>query len=358
MQRNGQPPHPGPLPEVAGARRFNLGVFTRLVDRVSPPEIYSRALELYEHAEALGFDSAWIAQHHAHFDGGLPSPLVFLASVAARTRRLTLTTGIITLPLEDPLRLAEDAAVLDVLSGGRLELGFGSGANATVFAIFGKRMDDRQHEYDQAFARVRQALAGEPLIPGGPTLFPPAPRLLDTLWEAAMSLGSATRAGQHGTRLLLARTAPRSAETDSMSLGEVQQAFVDAYLEHYGGAEQPPRIGLSRSIYVAPSRAEALADAEVGMRRHAEVVAQRTGQRLDLSTEELLRRQDVHIGTPDDVVASLRADPLLARATDLVLQVHPVDPPPDKTLRSLEMIARDVAPALGWRPAGRTAVST
>jgi putative FMN-dependent luciferase-like monooxygenase len=340
MQRNGQHDKP-----------FNLGVFTRLVDRVSPPEIYARGLELFERAEALGFDSAWIAQHHAHFDGGLPSPLVFLAAAAARTTRITFTTGIITLPLEDPLRLAEDAAVLDVLCGGRLELGFGSGANATVFSIFGKHLEDRQQGYDQAFARVRSALAGETLIEGGPTLFPPAPRLIESMWEASMSLPSAIRAGEHGTRLLLARTAPRTAETEGLSLGQVQQAFVDAYLEHYAGTEQPPRIGLSRSIYVASSRAEAVADAEAGMRRHAEVIAQRTGQRLELSTEELLRRQDVHIGTIDDVVASLRADPLLARASDLVLQVHPVDPPPDKTLRSLELIATHVAPALGWRPA-------
>jgi putative FMN-dependent luciferase-like monooxygenase len=340
MQRNGQHDKP-----------FNLGVFTRLVDRVGPPEIYARAFELFERAEDLGFDSAWIAQHHAHFDGGLPSPLVFLAMAAARTRRITFTTGIITLPLEDPLRLAEDAAVLDVLCGGRLELGFGSGANATVFALFGKQLDERARDYDRAFERMRDALNGQPLIPGGPTLFPPAPRLVETMWEAAMSLASAIRAGEHGTRLLLARTAPRTAETEGVPLGEVQRAFVDAYLEHYTGAEQPPRIGLSRSIYVSHSRAEAVADAEVGMRRHAEVLAQRTGQRLDLSTEELLRRQDVHIGTPDDVVASLRADPLLARATDLVLQVHPVDPPPDRTLRSLELIATHVAPALGWRPA-------
>ena len=58
-----------------------------------------------------------------------------------------------------------------------------------------------------------------------------------------------------------------------------------------------------------------------------------------------------HIGSPDDMIASLRADALLPRATDLILQVHPVDPPHDKTLRSLELIATEVAPALGWRPA-------
>jgi alkanesulfonate monooxygenase SsuD/methylene tetrahydromethanopterin reductase-like flavin-dependent oxidoreductase (luciferase family) len=116
------------------------------------------------------------------------------------------------------------------------------------------------------------------------------------------------------------------------------------------GTERPPRIGLSRSIYVAPTRAEALADAEPGIRRHAEILAQRTGQRSDLSVEALLARADVHIGTPADVIASLRADSLLARATDLILQVHPIDPSPEKTLRSLELIAAEVAPALGWRP--------
>jgi putative FMN-dependent luciferase-like monooxygenase len=332
---------------------FNLGVFTRLVDRVSPPEIYSRALELFERAEDLGFDSAWVAQHHAHFDGGLPSPLVFLSAAAVRASRMTLTTGIITLPLEQPLRLAEDAAVLDALCGGRLELGFGSGANATVFGLFDKRMDERARDYDEAFEAVRRALLGQPLMPDGPSMFPSAPRLVGTMWEAAMSLSSAARAGEHGTRLLLARTAPRGDDSLGLPLGEVQRPFVDAYLEQYAGVEDPPRIGLSRSVYVAPSRAEAVADAEAGMRRHAEVLAQRTGQRLDLSTEELLQRQDVHIGTPDEVAASLRADPLLACATDLVLQVHPVDPPHPKTLRSLELIATQVAPALGWRPATR-----
>lgn len=329
---------------------FRLGVFTRLVDRVAPSEIYARGLNLIEHAEQLGFDTAWIAQHHAHFEGGLPSPLVFLAAAAQRTRRITLATGIITLPLEQPLRLAEDAAVLDVLSGGRFELGFGSGANEVVFSILGQRFAERQENYDRAYAEVTRALAGEPLMPDGPTLFPTAPRLLSTMWEAAMSIGSSVRAGEHGTRLLLARTNARTPETEGMHLGEVQRAYVDAYLSHYRGSEEPPRIGLSRSAYVAPTRAEAFADAEIGMRRHAEVLAKRTGQRLDLSTEELLRRQDVHIGTPSDVVESLRADPLLQQATDLILQVHPVDPPHEKTLQSFAMIATEVAPALGRHP--------
>jgi putative FMN-dependent luciferase-like monooxygenase len=329
---------------------FRLGVFTRMVDREAPPEIYGRGLELIETAERLGFDSAWIAQHHAHVEGGLPSPLVFLAAAAARTRRLVLATGIITLPLEQPLRLAEDAAVLDALSGGRLELGFGTGGNTLVFSLFERDYQQRHQDYERTFKALRDALAGTPLVPGGPALFPPAPHLVGSMWEAAMSMPSAVRAAEHGTRLLLARTALRTPDTQAQSLGEVQAPFVDTYVSRYTGTERPPRIGLSRSIYVAETRAEALADAEPGIRRHAAVLAQRSGLRTDLSVEELLARQDVHLGTPDEVVASLRADPLLARSTDLILQVHPVDPPPDKTLRSLELIATRVAPALGWKP--------
>ena len=84
--------------------------------------------EQIAHAEALGFDSAWVAQHHFHeLEGGLPSPVVFLAHVAARTRRIRLGTGIVTLPMENAVRVAEDAIVLDLLSGGRLELGVGTG---------------------------------------------------------------------------------------------------------------------------------------------------------------------------------------------------------------------------------------
>src|SRR5579884_1750889 len=135
---------------------FRLGVFSRLVDQVAPAEIYARGLTLFQTAEELGFDSAWVAQHHAHMDGGLPSPLVFLSAVAARTRRIALATGIITLPLEQPIRLAEDAAVLDALSGGRLELGFGSGGNEVTFALFGQKLDERQQAYDRAFAAVRE----------------------------------------------------------------------------------------------------------------------------------------------------------------------------------------------------------
>jgi putative FMN-dependent luciferase-like monooxygenase len=336
---------------------FRLGVFTRLVDEVSPAQIYARGLNLFETAEDLGFDTGWVAQHHAHKDGGLPAPLVFLTAAAARTKRLRLATGIITLPLENPLRLAEDAAVLDILSDGRLELGFGTGGNDVVFAMFGRTLDNRQNDYQQAFTIVQDALAGKELTPNGPVLFPPAERLSKSLWEATFSAAGATRIAQHGSGLLLARTtmpSPTSGGDASDShrpLGDLQLPLVEAYLEHWTSTEATPRIGLSRSIYVAESRAAALADAEAGIRRYAHVIAQRNGLSGDLTVEELLTSAHVHIGSPQDVIASLQGDRLLAVATDLILQVHPVDPSHEQTLRSLNLIAAEVAPALGWRAA-------
>lgn len=95
-----------------------LGFFTRLLEDAPAAQRYRFALEQIQAAEAHGFDSAWVAQHHfSATEGGLPSPLVFLAHAAAQTSRIRLGTAIITLPMENGVRVAEDAAVTDVLSG-------------------------------------------------------------------------------------------------------------------------------------------------------------------------------------------------------------------------------------------------
>ena len=116
-----------------------LGFFTRLLDQATAGERYRLATEQIVHAERHGFDSAWVAQHHFDgHEGGLPAPFVFLAHVAARTSRIRLGTGIVTLPLDEPVRVAEDAAVFDLISNGRLELGLGSGGTPSAFAGFGR----------------------------------------------------------------------------------------------------------------------------------------------------------------------------------------------------------------------------
>lgn len=123
---------------------MRLGYLTHVTGD-DPVRAYRETVELAVQAEELGYDSFWVAQHHdGHLGGRLPSPLVLLAAAAERTRLIRLGTSAVALPLEDPRRLAEDAAVLDALSGGRLELGIGVGADPTASQRFGRHHDDRR----------------------------------------------------------------------------------------------------------------------------------------------------------------------------------------------------------------------
>ena len=325
-----------------------LGFFTRLLDDVSPGERYRLASEQIVHAERHGFDAAWVAQHHFnHDEGGLPSPFVYLSHVAAQTSRIRLGTGIVTLPLEAPLRVAEDAVVFDLLSGGRLELGVGSGGTASSFTAFGLDSAQRGPIHGANLAIVRAAFAGGD-VGGGNRLYPQGKPLLNRIWQATFSVEGGQRAGAAGDGLMLSRTQPRSTERPDASLAELQLPIIEAYLAALP-AEVEPRILASRTLFVADERSTALEWADIGLRRVAEKFAASghgiTGDRL----EDLIRRLDTHVGTVEDVIDTLAADATLERVTDISFQVHSVDPPHALILRSLELIAGSVAPALGWR---------
>lgn len=329
---------------------LRLGFFTRLLDEGSAAERYRLALAQIRHAEACGFDSAWVAQHHFHeAEGGLPSPFVLLAQVAALTSRIRLGTGIVTLPLELPIRVAEDATVLDLISGGRLELGVGSGGNPEAFAAFGLEDADRRQVFAGKLQELVDALASKALK-GGDHLYPANPSLLQRLWYATFSVDGARAAGKLGAGLLLSRTQPRTRDAPDALLADIQDPMVDAYLAALPTGTAP-RILASRSVFAADRRDEALRFAAVGLRRHHErLAALGRMPATALPVEEMIRRQDVHIGTVDEVVASLRADRVMDRATELAVQVHSVDPPHAHVLRSIELVAQGVAPAFGWRP--------
>lgn len=318
-----------------------------MLDDASAGERYRLATEQILHAEAHGFDTAWVAQHHFHAaEGGLPSPLVFLASVAARTRRIRLGTGIVTLPLENPVRVAEDAAVLDLISNGRLEFGVGTGGTPSSFTAFGQESDRRAEVFAQHLARVREAWAGREL-PGGDRLYPTAPQLSGRVWQASFSVGGGTRAGLAGDGLMLSRTQPRQADAPHAPLADLQLPVIEAYLAALPEG-RAPRIAGSRSVFVADDRVVARRLAEDGLRRSWARQAGPASTGAYPTLDELIARQDVHVGTPDEVIASLRADHTLQHVTDLVCQVHSVDPPHAHILRSIELIAAEVAPALGW----------
>ncbi len=325
-----------------------LGFFTRLLDKASADERYRHAAEQIIHAERNGFDTAWVAQHHFHeAEGGLPSPLVFLSHVAARTSRIRLGTGIITLPLENPIRAAEDAVVLDRLSGGRLEVGVGTGGTPSSFKAFGHDSANRTEIFERYLAIVKDAWNGKPLE-GGDSLYPVEPSLNDRVWQATFSHWGGARAGRAGDGLMLSRTQPRPKDNPQASLSDIQHPIVDAYLEALPEGREP-RIMASRTLFVADRRDEALKLAEQGLRK---VVAHFTEKGHIVpsdSLSDIIVALDSHVGTPDDVIESLSRDTALARATDIVFQVHSIDPPHPYILRSIELIADEVAPALGWQ---------
>ena len=327
-------------------KRF--GFFTRLLDQVNPGERYRLALEQIVHAERCGFESAWVAQHHfLETEGGLPSPFVFLAQVAARTSGIRIGTGVITLPLEHPLRVAEDAAVLDLMSGGRLEMGVGPGGNPSAFAPFGHDNADRTAIFENYLKIVLAAWRGEDLAAGS-RLYPPAPQLIDRVWQATFSASGGRRAGLAGDGLMLSRTQPRPSAVPRPTLAEIQNPIIDAYLAALPPG-RAPRIMASRSVFVADDREAARQYALQGLRRFGEHMRAMGNPAPQGTLDELLVAHDAHLGTPDEVIASLRADRTLDRATDIVVQVHAMDPPHELILRSIELVAEQVAPALGWQ---------
>ncbi|WP_158747800.1 putative FMN-dependent luciferase-like monooxygenase [Acidisphaera sp. L21] len=329
---------------------LKLGFFTRLLDEAPASERYKLGLEQIVHAERLGYDTAWVAQHHFHeAEGGLPAPTAFLAYAAARTSRIRLATGIITLPLELPLRVAEDTAVLDMLADGRLEVGVGPGGNHSAFTAFGRDPADRATLMTDHLALIKRAWTGGELQ-GGDRLYPTNPSLVDRVWQATFTVEGGRRAGADGDGLLLSRTQPRPKDNPAATITEIQAPILDAYYAALPPG-RAPRVLASRSVFVADDRASALRLAEIGLRRNRARLGLPPGGTL----AEWLTAANSHVGTPNDVIDSLAADTTLQRATELAVQVHSIDPPHALTLRSLELVAEQVAPALGW--AGPRAVA-
>jgi probable F420-dependent oxidoreductase len=153
--------------------RVGIGLFTAQIPAGSHRTFgreYRDTLELVRLAERLGFDSAWVSEHHGSSDGYLPSQLALLAAFAAVTERIELGTGVILAPMHDPLRLAEDAAVVDQLSGGRLILGLGNGWREEEFRMFGSPRAERGARTEETVEVLRRAWTGRRFSFEGRTL--------------------------------------------------------------------------------------------------------------------------------------------------------------------------------------------
>src|SRR5699024_5855759 len=147
-----------PTARTTGPR---LGIFTRLLEDGPADRRYRFALEQIAAAARFGLRTAWVAQHrYSPASGGLPSPLVFPFHAAAPSIPLSFGTAIISLPMENAVRVAEDAAVLDALSDGRLEISLGSGGNPKSFPAFGTSFDERREVFADKLATLRTLVSG------------------------------------------------------------------------------------------------------------------------------------------------------------------------------------------------------
>jgi alkanesulfonate monooxygenase SsuD/methylene tetrahydromethanopterin reductase-like flavin-dependent oxidoreductase (luciferase family) len=162
-----------------------------------PSRLYGFTLELCEEAERLGAHSLWFSEHHGFEDGYLPQPLTFAAAAAARTARVRVGTGILVAPLRKTAQLAEEAAVTDLISAGRLELGLGAGYRVPEFELFGADIAERYRTLDQQVSELRRLWS-----PGGLTPAPAQERL--PVWLGYQGPQGARRAGRMGEGLLAA----------------------------------------------------------------------------------------------------------------------------------------------------------
>ncbi len=329
-------------------------------------EVYVSGLEQMLAAEALGYTSVWIAEHHFNDYGLCPSPPVLASFVAARTTTLRLGMGVSLLPLHHPVDLAEQLAVLDVVSGGRLDVGIGRGGTLQDYQTFQSDRGDSRARVEEGIALMRGAWGGAPFDFHGrfhsaerlrvrprPTQRPHPP-----LFIAANSEDSVLSAARLGLPTLSSFFVP---------VGELQKRHL-VYREAGLAAGRPlseieeleRRSWGMRVVHVAPDHDEALRAIEapfMGYQRRMSILrSDATGGSVPGSFDRsLLRLREFReyladgwalVGTPDEVRDDLQK---FREATGyervlLVMALPGLDT--GRALRSMRLFAEEVAPAM------------
>ena len=230
----------------------------------SAQDVYDYQLEIIELLEELGFDGVWVAEHHFREYGVVPSIFNLLSFLASRTERLRLGSGIVVLPLHNPIHIAEEAAMVDLLSGGRLQLGIGRGYQSIEFESFGLDLAEARDRFNEALDMIIGLwteedfhFAGKFYATGNAiTLMPkPVQRPHPPLHVAAVSPETVELYAARGLPILADPAAPfrkiaRAAETWHTT---AKEHGIDV-----GAAE----LVATRSVYVAPTIEQARADQE------------------------------------------------------------------------------------------------
>ncbi|GCE29989.1 luciferase [Dictyobacter alpinus] len=325
--------------------RFSLFYNFDILPGKSVPELYREIEAQAVAADALGFDAIWLAEHHFDLYGRMPDPLLYLARISAITRQIGLGTAIIEAPHYNPLRLAEDAGLLDILSNGRLRLGVGSGgANKPVeFAHFRIPIEQKSARTLEVIEILRQAFdtgridfEGEYYQYKGVEIQPrPVQNARQLLWLAAGN-GTPEVAGELGCHLLVPRVGPVSRH----------QQIIRRYQETLG--RKSGFVSVLRFVYAAETEREAQEQTRRTITRYAKYDCgiDWNGHTDTQEYLDLLNRLHAVIGTPDQIIGRLQQWQQEMPFEEVMCQLYAAGMQHEDSLRSLRLLGSEVLPRL------------
>ncbi|HKP08292.1 MAG TPA: LLM class flavin-dependent oxidoreductase [Microbacterium sp.] len=333
----------------------SLGFLTiGLFERDAPGAGHEATLAIIERAESLGFDSAWLRNRHLQY--GISSPVAVLAAASQRTSRIRLGTAVIPLGYENPFRLAEDLATVDVLTGGRLEPGFSVGPPRRLDDIAPALYPDTAEQEDfgyERLARLRRLLAGEQVSAFSgregieefsERIEPHAPGLSDRLWYGAASPDSTIWAAQNGFHLL---TSSVIQSVHTHDFDTEQHAQIQLYREHH---PDPARARVSQGLVVIPTDS-ATSEQRERYVAYAHSRAARVG--VPHGPRNFLFAADI-VGTSEQIAETLAANRAFGDVDEVAFAL-PFTFEPDDYAQILEDLAGRLAPLLGWTGAANAA---
>jgi len=312
---------------------------------------YLQTVELAVAAEELGIDGAYIRVHH--FAPQLASPFPLLAAMGAKTSRIELGTGVIDMRYENPLYMAEEAAITDLLSGERLQLGISRGSPETALRgseSFGYVPAEGETDADLARSHTevfRAAIAGAGVANANPQMTgrtgalavtPQSPGLGDRIWWGSGTRQTARWTAEQGMNLM---SSTLLSEDTGVPFDELQAEQIAIYRDAWraAGWDRTPRVSVSRSVLPITDDRDRMYFG--GM---AEEGSEDQVGRLDGT---LARFGKTYVGSPEHLAAELAKDAAVREADTLLLTV-PNQLGVDYNAHLLETIALHVAPAIGW----------
>jgi alkanesulfonate monooxygenase SsuD/methylene tetrahydromethanopterin reductase-like flavin-dependent oxidoreductase (luciferase family) len=329
-----------------------LGFLTiGLFDEADPYRGHEATLRIIELGERLGFDSAWV--RHRHFQFGISSPVALLAAATQRTARIGLGTAVIPLGWENPLRLAEDLATVDILSQGRLNPGVSVGPPTHWEHVKDVLYPDTAETEDFSYQRVQRLMelvrgkraSGFTGIEGievySNRVQPHSPGLGRRMWYGGGSVRSAEWAGEHGVNFLVSNVV--KAER-SETFADIQLSHIQAFRARHPDGDA---ARVSQGLVVIPTDSATPRQRE----KYAEFARKRTPRTATpQGPARLLFAKDI-VGTTDEIVERLNADPGFREVEEVAFAL-PFSFDHEDYVQILTDMATSLGPALGWKPDG------